>query len=103
MAPTPQRLSHSLDLPQSHAPAHNRRFIPSTNNKNGAPEIPVGYWLSRPKTQMEHCGMSTTHNTLPTGLLSEGTVLSAFPAVAPQHHGAHTVLTGLLDRSALPR
>ena len=29
------------------------------------------------------------------------TVLSAFPAMAPRHHGAHTVLTGLLDRSAL--
>jgi hypothetical protein len=29
------------------------------------------------------------------------TVLSAFPALAPSHHGAHTVLTGLLDRSAL--
>lgn len=29
------------------------------------------------------------------------TVLSAFPALAPQHSGAHTVLTGLLDRSAL--
>src|SRR6478609_11483620 len=29
------------------------------------------------------------------------TLLSAFPALAPQHHGAHTVLTGLLDRSAL--
>ena len=32
------------------------------------------------------------------------TVLSAFPAfpaLARQHHGAHTVLTGLLDRSAL--
>ena len=29
------------------------------------------------------------------------TVLSAFPALAPQHHGAHTVLTGMLDRSAL--
>ena len=29
------------------------------------------------------------------------TVLSAFPALAPQHHSAHTVLTGLLDRSAL--
>jgi hypothetical protein len=29
------------------------------------------------------------------------TVLSAFPALASQHHGAHTVLTGLLDRSAL--
>jgi hypothetical protein len=29
------------------------------------------------------------------------TVLSAFPAVVPQHHGAHTVLTGLLERSAL--
>ena len=29
------------------------------------------------------------------------TVLSAFPALAPQHHGAHTVLTGLLDPSAL--
>ena len=28
------------------------------------------------------------------------TVLSAFPAMAPRHHGAHTVLTGLLDRSA---
>jgi hypothetical protein len=28
-------------------------------------------------------------------------VLSAFPALAPQHHGADTVLTGLLDRSAL--
>ena len=28
-------------------------------------------------------------------------VLSAFPALAPQHHGAHTVLTGLLDRSAM--
>ena len=29
------------------------------------------------------------------------TALSAFPALAPSHHGAHTVLTGLLDRSAL--
>ncbi len=29
------------------------------------------------------------------------TVLSAFPALAPQQHGGHTVLTGLLDRSAL--
>ena len=29
------------------------------------------------------------------------TVLSAFPALAPHHHGTHTVLTGLLDRSAL--
>jgi hypothetical protein len=29
------------------------------------------------------------------------TVLSAFPALALQHHGAHTVLTGLLDQAAL--
>ncbi len=29
------------------------------------------------------------------------TMLSAFPALAPRHHGAHTVLTGLLDRAAL--
>ena len=29
------------------------------------------------------------------------TVLSAFPALAWQWHGARTVLTGLLDRSAL--
>jgi hypothetical protein len=29
------------------------------------------------------------------------TVLSAFPALTPYHHGAHTVLTGLLDTSAL--
>jgi hypothetical protein len=29
------------------------------------------------------------------------TGLSAFPAMAPHHHGAHTVLTGLLDQSAL--
>jgi hypothetical protein len=29
------------------------------------------------------------------------TVLSAFPAMVPRRHGAHTVLTGLLDRSAL--
>jgi hypothetical protein len=29
------------------------------------------------------------------------TVLSAFPALAPQRHGEHTVLSGLLDRSAL--
>ncbi len=29
------------------------------------------------------------------------TVLSAFPAMAPKRHGTHTVLTGLLDRSAL--
>jgi hypothetical protein len=28
-------------------------------------------------------------------------VLSAFPALVPRHHGADTVLTGLLDRSAL--
>ena len=28
-------------------------------------------------------------------------VLSAFPALAPAQHGPHTVLTGLLDRSAL--
>jgi hypothetical protein len=29
------------------------------------------------------------------------TVLSAFPALEPRRHGAHTVLIGLLDRSAL--
>jgi hypothetical protein len=29
------------------------------------------------------------------------TVLSAFPALVPRHHGADTVLIGLLDRSAL--
>ena len=29
------------------------------------------------------------------------TVLCAFPALAPRRHGAQTVLTGLLDRSAL--
>jgi hypothetical protein len=29
------------------------------------------------------------------------TVLSAFPALAPLHHDAYTVLTGLLDQSAL--
>jgi hypothetical protein len=29
------------------------------------------------------------------------TMLCAFPALAPRHHGGHTVLTGLLDRSAL--
>jgi hypothetical protein len=29
------------------------------------------------------------------------TILSAFPALASRWHGAHTVLTGLLDRSAL--
>ena len=29
------------------------------------------------------------------------TMLSAFPALAPRQHGACTVLTGLLDRSAL--
>ena len=29
------------------------------------------------------------------------TMLSAVPALASQHHGAHTLLTGLLDRSAL--
>jgi hypothetical protein len=29
------------------------------------------------------------------------TVLSAFPALAPQHQGARTVLTGLLDHCAL--
>jgi hypothetical protein len=29
------------------------------------------------------------------------TVLSAFPGLAPQRQGRHTVLTGLLDRSAL--
>jgi hypothetical protein len=28
-------------------------------------------------------------------------LLSAFPALASHRHGAHTVLTGLLDRSAL--
>ena len=31
----------------------------------------------------------------------DATVLAAFPALAPHHHGAHTVPTGLLDRSAL--
>jgi hypothetical protein len=31
------------------------------------------------------------------------TVLSAFPVLVPQHNGADTVLTGLLDRSALYR
>jgi hypothetical protein len=29
------------------------------------------------------------------------TMLSAFPALVSQRHGAYTVLTGLLDRSAL--
>ncbi len=29
------------------------------------------------------------------------TVLSAFPALVPRRHGADTVLTGLLDQSAL--
>jgi hypothetical protein len=29
------------------------------------------------------------------------TVLSAFPALVPRRHGAHTLLTGVLDRSAL--
>jgi hypothetical protein len=29
------------------------------------------------------------------------TVRSAFPAMAPYHHGTHTVLSGLLERSAL--
>jgi hypothetical protein len=29
------------------------------------------------------------------------TMLSAFPALVPQQYGAHTVLTGWLDRSAL--
>ena len=29
------------------------------------------------------------------------TLLSAFPALVPQYHGAHTILTGPLDRSAL--
>ncbi len=29
------------------------------------------------------------------------TVLSAFPALVPRRHGAHIVLTGLLDPSAL--
>ena len=29
------------------------------------------------------------------------TVLSAFPAMVPRRHGGHTVLTGLLDQSAL--
>ena len=29
------------------------------------------------------------------------TVLAAFPALAPRHHGAHTALTGVLDPSAL--
>jgi hypothetical protein len=29
------------------------------------------------------------------------TMLSAFPALVPRQHGADTVLTGLLDRSAL--
>jgi hypothetical protein len=31
----------------------------------------------------------------------DATVLSAFPALAPQHHGACTVLAGLLDQAAL--
>ena len=29
------------------------------------------------------------------------TLLAAFPALAPQHHGACTVLAGLLDQAAL--
>jgi hypothetical protein len=29
------------------------------------------------------------------------TMLAAFPALAPQQHGTHTVLTGVLDRAAL--
>jgi len=31
----------------------------------------------------------------------DATLLSAFPALVPHRHGADTVLTGLLDRSAL--
>jgi hypothetical protein len=33
--------------------------------------------------------------------VSVNTALSAFPAMVSQQHGADTVLTGLLDRSAL--
>jgi hypothetical protein len=29
------------------------------------------------------------------------TMLSVFPPLVPHHHGEHTVLTGLLDQSAL--
>ena len=30
-----------------------------------------------------------------------GPVLSVFPALVPRYHGEHTLLTGLLDQSAL--
>jgi len=35
------------------------------------------------------------------GVMDPAPVLYAIPALVPQHHGADTVLTGLLDRSAL--
>jgi hypothetical protein len=52
---------------------------------------------------LDHCGMDPA--PAPYLIRINGhlgaTMLSAFPAMAPHHHGAHTVLTGLLDRSAL--
>jgi hypothetical protein len=47
--------------------------------------------------ELDHAGASPVHIRV-NGHLG-ATILSAFPALA--HHGVHTVLTGLLDRSAL--
>ena len=63
-----------------------------------------GSWVMLPHLPgLDHGRMdpAPAHYTIGINGHLGATVLSAFPALAPHHHGAHTVLTGLLDRSAL--
>ena len=54
-------------------------------------------------TALDHGGMDPAPATYMIRLNGHlgATVRSAFPTLAARQHGAHTVLTGLLDRSAL--
>jgi hypothetical protein len=64
----------------------------------------TGSWVMLPHLPgLDHGRMdpAPAHYTIRINGHLGATVLSAFPALAPHHHGAHTVLTGLLDRSAL--
>ena len=60
---------------------------------------PTGGSLSRWRTPKPCSRLVVAHS--PSVRHASTTLLSAFPAMASQRQGAETVLTGLLDRSAL--
>jgi len=62
--------------------------------------ITTGDSCSRRKAARDACGQGSVRASRWARHLG-ATVLSAFPALAARHHGAHTVLTALLDRPAL--